>query len=135
MKTTFVTFKSKSWGIIPLPHRPGHFHTGYEAKWEDDHYGMFKTYGSPDQQMNIGQNAIIEGLFRIDDSTRGRSAANFLGHFHGNGLVSYRLSMEGTQTLWELVQDGRFPITDGYIDGKWTFAKQGMNIFLKPYHL
>jgi len=112
---------SKSWGLIPHPVHDGHFHTG----WEHDR--------GASSDMEVGTNAIITGHFHVGGCSRGRSAANALGHFKGHQTVTYMLSVDGIATLFRLLQDGTFPIVDGYIDGVWTFVKQGQNIFLKPH--
>lgn len=138
-----ITFRSKSWGIIETPFLPGHFHTGYEKEWG---YGfdpavlggrsiwdLERQYGRPNTLMQIGKNVIITGAFRIDGFSRGRSAANFHGHFKGHEKVAYDVSMDGTAELLDVIQDGKYPVNDGYIEGRYTFAKNGQSIFLKPY--
>lgn len=133
MQVELVPFKSKSWGIIALPGHSDHFHTGYEHEWNlSDRWELNKTVGTPNANMQIGTNAIITGLFRIDNWSRGRSAANFHGHFRSRSGVSYAMSMDGVGLLWELVQNGKFPLKNGYIEGRFTFTKNGQNIFLKP---
>jgi hypothetical protein len=127
MKTTLVPFKSKSWGIIPILNAEGHFFTGYVSQWD---YG---SDAKAKDRMEIGTNAIIEGDFQIDGMSRGRSAANFSGHFRDHPKVSYEFGMQGTTQLLFLIQAGTFPIVDGYIAGVWTFAKQGESVFMCPH--
>ncbi len=133
MQVELAPFKSKTWGIVTLPGQPDHFHTGYEREWNGpNRWDLNRSIGEPKANMQIGTNAIITGLFRIDNWSRGRSAANFHGHFKDHPNVSYEMSMDGTGDLWTLVQDGIFPLRDGYIEGRFTFSKNGQNIFIKP---
>lgn len=140
MRTETVKFKSTAWGVIPLPNFPGHYFTGYEHEWDRRHlpagtnqYAYVREHGTPSVQMRIGENAIIRCAdFRIEGARRGRSAANFIGHFRETRDVDYVLSMEGTASLFLAIQNGRFPLVDGYVRGDWTFVKQGQNIFLRP---
>jgi hypothetical protein len=132
-----IKFKSKSWGVIELPYAPGHYHTGYEREWPlvgtwDEHHDATTKIGVPVENMKIGENVIITGLFRLVGMSRGRSAANFSGHFRKHENVSYDFGMQGAMTLISYIQMGLFPVKDGFIDGRWTFAKQGNSIFLTP---
>jgi hypothetical protein len=133
VKVELVPFKSKSWGVVPLPGNPDHFHTGYELEWNHrDRWDLNRSIGEPKKNMLIGQNAIIDGEFRITGWSRGRSAANFQGHFRGHEGVSYELSMEGAAEVFRLLQDGTFPLDGGYMAGRFTFGKFGSSFFLRP---
>lgn len=134
MKIDLIDFPSKTWGIIPLPNIIDHFHTGYENEWNGaQRWDIFRQHGVPKEKMQIGTNAIIHGLFHIDGYSRGRSAANFHGHFKDHDAVKYDLSMDGANSLWQYIQHGDFPLRDGYFYGQFTFVKNGQNIFLKPF--
>ncbi len=122
----------KSWGVIALPDKPGHYHTGYVGQWANGNWRS-SAGRKPEECMVIGENVVITHDFKIDSMSRGRSAANFSGHFRGHEEVSYEFGMQGTMQLIELLQSGAFWIVDGYIVGRWTFAKQGSSMFLKPY--
>jgi hypothetical protein len=139
MRVEPVKFKSKAWGVTPLPGIPGHYFTGYEHEWGNyttgtlNRYEYARQHGTPSEQMRIGENVIFRDAdFRIDTSRRGRSAANFIGHFRNSDMVPYVLSMDGTGDLFTAIQTGRFPLIDGYVRGDWTIVKQGQNIFLRP---
>lgn len=119
MKTQMIHLpKQKTWGVFGHT-TPGHFHTGFVGFITDDPVP--------------GRNAIITGDFRIVGMSRGRSAANFRGFFRGHEEVGYELGMKGTYEIIEALQSDRMAIVDGFIAGRWTFAKQGCDIFLKPY--
>lgn len=129
-----ITFKSKTWGVIPMPDGSGEFFTGWQGQWGYSTQGWDwqKQHGEPHDCMLIGQNAIFrQRPFHIASMGRGRSAANFYGTFV-DSPQTYELSMDGTMDVLRAMQDGRMPIVDGHIVGDWTFAKQGQNIFLKP---
>lgn len=117
-----------------MPNHSGHFYTGYDSSWDKGGWQLNTTIGPPKSNMRVGENVIIEGPFRITGNSRGRSAANFHGNFLDHEGFTYDLSMDGVGELWQLVQAGIFPIRADYIEGKWTIAKQGQSIFLKPYN-
>lgn len=112
--------KQKTWDLLDDPANPGHFRTGYVG-----------CHGISDQG-TAGRNAIITGDFHIDGMSRGRSAANFNGHFRGHEAVGYQIGMSSLTELLLLMQSGWFPIRDGYIRGRWTFVKQGQSVVLLP---
>lgn len=133
MKTELVAFKSKSWGIVAMPNHPGHFYTGYDNSWDRGAaFASNQGLGAPKTLMQIGTNAIIDEPFQIKGFSRGRSAANFSGEFKSYPGFSYELGMEGVNDVIAKIQSGEFAIEDGYIVGRWTFAKQGQSFFLRP---
>ena len=133
MQTRIINLpKQKTWGIVENPHHPGHFYTGYVGMW-GDWQSRNRAPGKPEDFMVPNKNAIITGDFKMVSMSRGRSAANFHGHFRGHEEVSYELGMKSTYDIVEALQYGRMQIVDGYISGTWSFAKQGCDIFLKPY--
>lgn len=117
----------KTWGIIELRSKPGHFHTGYVGyNWRA------KEEGNPAERMEIGVNVIITGDVQFDGMSRGHSAANFQCHFRGHEDVTYDFAMSGALDLIQLLAAEKMSVEDGYIRGQWTIAKQGMSMFLKP---
>lgn len=133
--------KQKTWGVVDHPFFPGHFYTGYDRMWEHTDGVNYAAWHDlhhvqqdrPDQHMEAGRNVIITGDLAIDSMSRGRSAANFKGHFYGHSKVPYEFGMSGILDLLKLIQDGAIYPVKGYLSGRWTFAKQGSNMFLKPY--
>lgn len=112
-----ITMKSSSWGIVPHD-RDGHFFTGFVGG------GI---------EMLHGQNVIITDAFQVEKMRRGRSAAEFTGHFSGAMSIAYQMGMESMLHIIQNLQSGRFTIDPtGYIVGDWTFKKQGQNILLHP---
>jgi hypothetical protein len=115
--------KQKTWALHDSGDHLGHFATGF----------IGYNHAADDADEDLGRNAIITGDFHIDGMSRGRSAANFNGHFRGHEEAGYQLGMAGMADLLLLIQSGTFRIVDGYISGRWTFAKQGQSVFLMPY--
>jgi hypothetical protein len=133
MSAEIHAFKSKSWGVIPVPGSDGEFHTGWEGEWSwPGGWEFRKQHGDPKDHMLVGQNAVFRARsFKVTGFGRGRSAANFYGHFKGS-TFKYEMGMEGTAAIFDGLQDGGLVLDGGYIIGDWTFAKQGQSIFLRP---
>lgn len=120
--------KQKTWGIATHHSDPDHFHTGYVGyDWRHS------DPGEPKDRMEMGVNVVITGDLQFDGMSRGHSAANFQCHFRGHEKVEYDFGMSGTLELVQLLAAGKMEVVDGYIRGRWTIAKQGMSMFLKPY--
>lgn len=117
-----VPIKGAKWGIAPHNEYPEHFFTGYvNGRW-----------GRDAAEMQLGRNVILEGGFVIERMSRGRSAANFHGHFLGHPEVSYEMGMKAVTDLLMQLQTGEMAVQDQAFYGLWTFAKQGCDIFLVP---
>jgi hypothetical protein len=121
----------KTWGVIPHPKHEGHFHTG----WEHERIGGWVDGYLLSSKMEMGKNAIMTGDFCVDTFTRGRSATGVSGHFRDHKGVSYVISLDGIAKVFNMIQQGKFIVNDGYFSSRWTFIKQGQSIFITPHEV
>lgn len=142
--------KSKSWKLHVVKDSSGNVidvmvgYVNYKDGWQSQHIkNGYTTFEDVD-------NFVFETRMRVQEGvTRGQSSVKFslidaddlpykvsVWTDDGPKMVNTRTWICGASAMSSIVialQNGTHKIVDGWIEGKWTFAKQGSEIYVFPY--
>lgn len=100
-------------------------------------YGGDGRFGWP-KEPKVGfireecSNIVFCATIAAARASRGRSSS--LVEFEDrDGLHTYQTGTIGMFHFFKAIQEGRIVVSDGWLIGTFTFAKQGKEIYLQPY--
>lgn len=130
MRVLFENPARAAWRLrrATAPGRPPVFLTGWYGDRRRDPHAHLRGALLVEEVRNV----VVEGAIKPRGFSRGRSAATYV-FAERDGEAAYETGGWGMLEIAQAVADGRLRVEDGHFVGRFTFAKDGQQVYLRVW--